>query len=362
MKFKYVIYAAIVIGFAALIVYRIVSTKGDEKGGATGGNRPGGSGQAMKVDGLVIKPGPFDNILAITGSIDANEQVVIKGEVSGLVRGIYFQEGGNVKKGETLLKIDDSELRAQLSQALTRQTLAAENEKRARQLLEKEAISREEYDAILAELRALKSQTELVRAQIAKTVVTAPFNGKIGLRAISVGEYLVPTTAVTTLVNMNPVKITFSIPEKYSRQVKPNTVIKLKVAGSEKEYTARVYAVEPRIEAATRSLQLRARADNADGSLIPGSFANISFPLTSLKDAILVPTQAIVPVQTGKKVFITAGGKAKEVMVETGTRTEKEILVTSGLKAGDTVLTTGVMTLKEGSPVKVNTGKKINSI
>ncbi len=135
--------------------------------------------------------------------------------------------------------------------------------------------------------------------------------------------------------------------------VKANTEITFTVAGSDKKFTATVYAIEPGIEAATRTLQLRARAANPNGELRPGSFANIELPLNTIPNALLVPSQAIIPVQNGKKVFVAENGKAKEVKVEAATRTEKDMLITAGLKAGDTVLTTGIMTLKAGSPVKV---------
>lgn len=310
----------------------------------------------MSVNGIVITPTSFSNSLTVTGSIDANEEVRIISEVSGIVKGIYFNEGSNVRKGQALVKIDDSELRAQLAQAMTKQNLAAENERRARLLLQKEAISREEYDIASADFRTAKAQSQLIRAQIAKTVINAPFSGRIGLRAVSTGEYVTPSMPITNLLSINPVKITFSVPEKYSGQVRVGTTIDFTVAGSTQVFKARVYAFEPRIEAASRTLQLRAKADNPAGVLIPGSFVSISLPLAEIEDAILVPSEAIVPVQEGKKVFITEGGKAKEVMIETSTRTEKDVLVTSGLKAGDTVLTTGIMTLKDGSKVKVKTG------
>lgn len=360
MKLKHIIYTVLIIGFASLIAYRITkNTKAKEASGAKGSG--GASQRAMSVSGVVINPTNFANYLTVTGSINANEEVRIISEVSGIIKGIYFSEGSNVRKGQTLVKIDDSELRAQLAQATTRQNLAAENERRARLLLQKEAISREEYDIASADFRTAKAQTQLIRAQIGKTVISAPFSGRIGLRAVSAGEYVTPSMPVANLVNINPVKITFSVPEKYSNQVRVGTSIGFTVAGSTQKFTARVYAIEPRIESATRTLQLRARADNSSGMLIPGSFASISLPLSTIENAILVPTEAIIPVQDGKKVFITDNGKAKEVMVETSTRTEKEILITSGLKAGDTVLTTGIMTLKEGSKVKVNTGNGKNA-
>lgn len=352
MKVKYIVYSALVIGFAALVIYRISEGK-EQRGGGAPGNRSGAAA-TMRVNGVVMQPTSFANSLSITGSIEANEQVQVRSEVSGVVRGISFKEGSNVRKGQVLLKIDDTELKAQLSQALTRQGLAGENEKRAKLLLAKEAISRAEYDVALADLKSLAAQTDLIRAQLAKTSVIAPFSGRVGLRNISEGAYISPETIVANLVNLNPVKITFSIPEKYSNQVATNTNIKFTVAGSAKEYAARVYAIEPGIDAATRTLQLRARAENPSGSLLPGSFASVKLPLTVIKDALLLPSQAIVPVQDGKKVFVVENSQAKEVMVETSSRTENNVLVTSGLKAGDTVLTTGIMSLKDGAPVTVS--------
>ncbi|GEO03170.1 MexH family multidrug efflux RND transporter periplasmic adaptor subunit [Adhaeribacter aerolatus] len=367
MKLKYIIYLLLVVGFAYLVVNRISANKKiAESGGGPGGGRggagggKGGGAPAMRVSGVVLQPQEFANTLAVNGSIEANEQVQIRSEVSGLVRNISFKEGSNVTKGQVLVKIDDTELRAQLSQAQTRQSLAAENARRAGLLLEKEAISREENDVARADLQSAQAQTQLVRAQLAKTTIRAPFSGRIGLRAISEGAYISPATVIANLVSTDPVKITFSVPEKYASQVKLNTELTFMVAGSKKEYPAKVYAIEPGIETTTRTLQLRARAANPNGELLPGSFANIQLPLNVIPDALLVPTEAVIPVQNGKKVFVTQNGKAKEALVETATRTERDVLVTSGLRAGDTVLTTGVMTLKDGAPVKVKVTNKQN--
>jgi membrane fusion protein, multidrug efflux system len=354
MKIKYIIYALLILGFGALVAYRIKQS--NDQGTGPGG--PGkGTMSAMRVNGVVVAPQNFSNALSLTGSIEANEQVQIRTQMSGLVRSISFQEGSEVKKGQVLLKIDDAELRAQLAQAQTRQNLAAENERRAGLLLQQEAISREEYDIAQSELKSTQAQTQLIRAQLDKTTIRAPFSGRIGLRSISEGTYISPETIVANLVSTNPVKITFSVPEKYASQVTVNTKLNFRVAGSNEKHTATVYAIEPGIESTSRTLQLRARAANPDNILRPGSFANIELPLTVIEDALLVPTEAVVPVQNGKKVFVTENGKAKEVMIETSTRTEKDVLVTAGLQAGDTVLTTGIMTLRAGSPVKVVVGK-----
>ena len=349
MKIKYLVYILLAVGIIGFIGYRINANS--NKGGDSKG--PKGKSKAMTVNGVVVKYETFDNNLSLSGSIEANEQVEIRSEVSGIVEGIYFQEGTFVNKGQLLFKVNDIELRAQLRQTSTKEGLAAENERRAKLLLQKEAISQEEYDLARADLKSAQAQSQLIQAQIAKTSVRAPFSGKIGLRSISPGTYITPAILVTKLVNTGKLKITFSIPEKYASQVKSNTIIRFKVAGSEDRYSAKIYAIEPEIAVATRTLQVRAIAENKDGKLLPGTFADVELPLDIIKDAIVVPTEAIIPVQNGKKIFISSNGLAKEIMIETATRTETSVLVLSGIKEGDTVITNGVMSLKNDDPVKV---------
>jgi membrane fusion protein (multidrug efflux system) len=353
MKIKYVLYTLLIIGFGAFITYRIAENKADSNAGKDNGGKP----EAIRLSGIVVQPQTFENNLSLSGSIEANEQVEIRSEVSGIVESINFQEGSYVRKGQLLFKVNDIELRAQLSQANTKESLASENERRAKLLLKKEAISQEEYDVARTEYASTKAQIQLIKAQISKTEVKAPFAGKIGLRSISIGTYITPTVLVASLVNIGKLKITFSIPEKYATQVKNNTILSFTVAGSTDIYTAKIYAIEPTIEIATRTLRLRAIAENKDGKLLPGTFANVELPLDVIKDAILVPSQAVIPIQNGKKIFISDMGKAKEIMVETATRTDASILVLSGLKAGDTVITTGVMSLKNDIPVKITVKK-----
>jgi membrane fusion protein (multidrug efflux system) len=349
MKIKYFVYGILIVSFGALISYRIIENKEDSEAD----KNKSGKSKAMRLGGIVVKLETFDNILSLSGSIEANEQVEIRSEVSGLVESINFQEGGNVSKGQLLFKVNDRELIAQLSQANTKESLASENERRAKLLLQKEAISQEEYDVASAEYASMKAQSQLIKAQIAKTAVRAPFSGKIGLRSISVGTYITPAILVANLVNIGKLKITFSIPEKYANQIKNNTVLRFRVSGSTEKYSAKIYAIEPSVEVSTRTLQVRAIAENKDGKLLPGTFADVELPLDVIIGAIVIPTQAVIPVQNGKKVFISDFGKAKEVMVETATRTDASLLILSGLKAGDTVITSGVMALKNETPVKV---------
>ena len=349
MKVKYIVYTLLILGFGAFIAYRINENKSQDQEGKD----KGGKNKSMTVSGIVVQPQTFDNNLSLSGSIEANEQVEIRSEVSGIVESINFQEGNTVSKGQLLFKVNDLELRAQLRQVQTKESLASENERRAKLLLQKEAISQEEYDIAKADLKTAQAQSQLIQVQIAKTSVRAPFSGKIGLRSISPGTYITSTILVAKLVNSGQLKITFSIPEKYANQVKMNTNLTFSVSGSTEKYTAKVYAIEPEVASATRTLQIRAIANNRDGKLIPGTFADVELPLDIIKDAIVVPTEAIIPIQNGKKVFIANHGKAKEVKVETATRTDASVLVLSGLKAGDTLLTSGVMSLKDDNPIKV---------
>lgn len=334
----------------SLVAYRlVVNSKKDEKNNAVAGGARGSS----KVYGIVAKGEDFSDFLLLTGTVEANEIVEVRSEISGLIESLNFSEGSQVSAGQTLIKLNDLELRAQLSQAQTRTTLAGENERRAKLLLEKEAISQEEYEIASAEYRTAKAQIELIQAQLRKTSVVAPFSGKIGLRNISKGSYITPSDIIVQLVNTSKVKLQFSVPEKYAHMVKVGGTIDFKVQGIHQVFKANIYAIEPIIDPVSRTLTVRAISDNSDNQLIPGAFANVVFPLQNISDALLIPTEALIPIQNGKKVFVQKNGKAKEVLVETGARTDSTILITKGLVIGDTVLTSGVMSLRDGSAVKV---------
>lgn len=346
MKIKYIVYAILIIGLATLIFYRIGANKEEKKD-------PNAKRPVTTVYGVVLQPREFVDNLSLSGTLEANEQVEVRSEVSGVVEQINFEEGSSVSKGQALVKVNDIELRAELRQVQTAQSLASENARRAKLLLEKEAISQEEFDIANADYKSAQAKVQLVQAQLSKTTIRAPFSGKIGLRSISKGSYISPSTLIANLVNTAQLKITFSIPEKYAQTMKVNQTLTFTTSGSKEVYKAKIYAIEPTIETESRTLKIRAITENSDGKLIPGTFANVSLPLAKLGNALLVPTEALIPIQNGKKIFVSENGQAKEIIVETGARTDKDILIIAGLKAGDTILTSGVMTLKNGSPVKV---------
>ncbi|CAN5409212.1 efflux RND transporter periplasmic adaptor subunit [soil metagenome] len=348
MKLRYIVFGLIGFGLLALIAYRLMANT--EGSSDSRGRAPA----AVKVTGMVIQPEHFAENLTLSGTLEANEEIDLRSEVSGIIENISFTEGSRVTKGQILFRVNDQELRAQLAKVQTAQNLAAENERRAKLLLEKEAISQEEYDMAEANYASARAESQLMQAQLGKATVRAPFAGVIGLRYISQGTYVTPSTPIARLVNTDQLKITFAIPEKYSSQIGINDNIVFTTSNSSTRYNAKIYAIEPGVDLATRTLRMRAITENKQGHLIPGSFANVFLPLAAVNDALMVPSEALIPIQNGRKLFIAENGRAKEVIVETGARTESKVRVLSGIKAGDTILTTGIMVLRDGSLLNID--------
>ncbi len=308
----------------------------------------------LSVDAVVLKPRTVANKVYTTGTLIANEEVDLRSEITGKVSKIFFQEGANVGRHQLLLKLNDDELQAQKKRTESQLRLAELREARQRQLLAEKAASQEEYDVALNELNSLKAQLDVLKAQIDRTEIRAPFSGKVGLRYVSEGSYVSPSTRITTLQNSIPIKLDFAIPEKYASQVRIGDKVFFRVQSSSKVYEAKVYAIEARIDLNTRTIQLRAIHPNSNGELIAGSFADVELVLQELKDALMIPSEALVPDLKGHKVFIIRNSKVAEQPVEMGLRTEKEVQIVRGLSAGDTVLTTGVLQVRNGMTVSLN--------
>jgi membrane fusion protein (multidrug efflux system) len=349
MKKRYILLTLIICGIIALIVYRISTNS--KTNAPKNANR---TVNVMSVEGRVLKAEKFADNLTLSGTLEANEEIEIRSEISGVVESINFEEGAKASKNQVLFRVNDIELRAQLSKVKTAQILASENQRRAKLLLEKQAISQEEFEVSNADFESARAESQLIEAQLSKTTVRAPFSGTIGLRSISKGTYVTPATPIANLVNTSQLKLTFAIPEKYVSRMKVGSPLTFTTSSSNEQYSAKIYAIEPQVDVATRTLKMRAVVENYEGKLYPGTFANVTLPLETVNDALLVPTQALIPIQNGKMIFVSKGGQAKEVVVETGARTDSMVRVLKGIKVGDTILTSGVMSLKNGTPVKVN--------
>ncbi|MDX2127604.1 MAG: efflux RND transporter periplasmic adaptor subunit [Chloroherpetonaceae bacterium] len=312
-----------------------------------------GNGGVLQVSARIIEPKTLDNKVVSTGTIIANEEVELRSEINGRVLKIYFKEGGLVQKGQMLLKIDDAELQAQVKRNEFRLELAEDREKRQKKLFADKLISEEEYNLTLNELNVVKADLEILKAQLLKTEIRAPFSGSIGLRYVSEGSFITPSTRIAVLQNIESVKIDFAIPEKYSSIIQKGDEIKFKIAGSEKQYQGSVYAIEPKIESNTRSIQLRAIAANRSQTLFPGAFAEIELTLSQIKNAKMIPAEALVQELQGQKVFVLKSGKAKVRKVKTDIRTETEVQIVEGVEVGDTVFTSGILQMREDLPVSV---------
>lgn len=313
---------------------------------------------AIKVSAITVKPEIFAETITVTGSLRAEEGVDLQVEVSGKVVSINFVEGSNVKKGDLLLKINDTELQAMLARAIYRKQIVELKEARLAPLLKTGGVPQQDYDAVVNDLNVQKSEIDLINAQIVKTEVRAPFDGIIGLRFVSEGAFITATSTaaarIATIQAINNLKVDFNIPERYSGRIKIGTPIVFSVTGGLTKYHGTVYAIEPRIDVATRTILLRALCPNPETALLPGAFANVECPVTSIDNAILVPSIAVVAGLSDKNVYVVKDGKAVRRSVETGTRTATNIHILSGLAPGDQVITSAIQQMRAGLPVQVS--------
>ncbi len=307
----------------------------------------------MTVNGFIVKPEQLSNVIRTTGTILAFDEVELKAEASGRIIKIYFTEGSHVNKEDLLIKINDEDLQAQLRKNELQIKLTGDELSRQEQLLKINATSQQEYDIASNQLNSLKADKDFILSEIKKTEIRAPFNGVVGLRYVSEGSYVTPLSRIASIQNINPLKIDFSIPEKYSGVVNKGDIITFNSEGSTDNFTGKVFAIEPKIDLNTRTLQVRALCENKNEKIFPGSFAKIELQLKDTPDALMIPTQALIPVLKGQIVYVSKGGQAQSVPVKTGVRTDVKVQVTDGLAAGDTIITTGIMSLKPNTPVKV---------
>ena len=308
---------------------------------------------ALPVSAEVIKPRPLSNKIKVTGTVLANESIELKSEISGKISNIFFREGDRIPKGKLLVSINDEELQAQFEKLKYNKKLYKDNEFRQKKLLEKEAISQEEYEIALTELNSIEADIKLVQAQIDKAHLRAPFSGIIGLRQVSEGSYISPSTTIANFFSIDPIKLEFSVPGKYSSQIQTGQKMIFTVESLDDVFTGTVYAIEPQIDPDTRTLQVRAISENKNRNLLPGQFANIEITLETIDNALLVPTMAIIPELNGHKLYKYENGAAKAVQVQIGTRTDQHVQISKGINPEDTILTSGILQVRDGVPVQI---------
>ena len=355
--FRLSVTAVLIIVLAGIILYPKLKPliKSEAEGMQDQGLRQGRGRQILLASGYIIAPTKMNELIYSTGSLLPDEEVDLSFETSGKIVAIYFDEGTRVKKGDLLAKINDKPLQAQLLKLKAQKKLTEEKEFRQRQLLDRDAISRESYDQVATELQSIEADIMLVEARIAETELRAPFNGIVGLRMISEGAIATTQTKIVRLVKTRPLKIEFSIPERYAGEVTPGFPISFDIDGFQRTFEAKVYAIDPKVDINTRTILVRAIYPNTNEELKPGRFASVQARLSQIANAVSVPTEALIPEMEGEKVFILSNGKAEERKVTTGLRTESHIQILNGLDFGDTLLTTAILQLRNDLPVQLDT-------
>ncbi len=340
--------------------------KTDESRPATGSQASrADANRAQVVEVVELKKRDMTETLNLVGSLAANESAEMRTEIGGIVRGIYFDEGQQVKAGDLLLKIDDAELRAQQAQVEARFNLAKLNVERSENLSQSRTIAQSEFDRARSEFAAAEAELSLIRLRLSKTEIRAPFDGVVGSRTISPGDYVTPTTVITTIDDLSRLKINFQVPERFLAKVHPGTVVQVRTraassGGPDAELRGEVYFVSSTIDRAVRSSEVKAILQSSAPGLRPGMFANINLVLEEKTGVLAVPEGAILTNARGVQIITvdTSGGtpKAAYVPVRLGLRTQGLVEVAplrGELNEGTQVVASGVgaLILFPGAPV-----------
>jgi membrane fusion protein (multidrug efflux system) len=336
--------------FLASVLFILGSCKDGKPAEGAGKKR---EGPPPVFEAVVASAFPLSRSIEAPGTILPNESTELHPEVPGRVVAINFKEGTVVSKGALLVKLFDGDLQAQLKKLLVQLDISNATTKRQSELLAINGTSQQDYDNALLIGSNIKADIELLRVNIAKTEIRAPYTGRLGLRNISLGAYVTPLTVITSIADDRIMKAEFTVPERYASEMTAGRIIRLKIDGSTKEYPASIIASQNSVAQDTRSLTVRAVVQKPDVHLTPGAFVNVQVVIGDNAPAIMIPSQAVIPTTRYKQVIVSNFGKASFVTVSTGFRDSSRVEIIDGLKQGDTVITNGLLTIKEGMPVKV---------
>lgn len=319
-------------------------------------NSPGGNRvrNTLNVNAMILKPDNLTETIREKGLLIPDEEVDLSFETSGKITEIHFNEGSNVRKGQLLAKVNDKPLQAELKKLKAQIPLAQDRVFRQKALLAKDAVSQEAYESVNTELDKLMADIELTESRIAQTELRAPFDGIVGLRLVSEGTYASPSTIVTRLTKISPLKVEFSVGEAYVNNIKAGTPITFTFDNDLSTYGATVYAVESNLDRVTLTLKARALYSNVGGRLKPGLSTNVEIRLQEIKNTIVVPSLSTIAEMGRDIAYVYKGGKAHQVTLKKGMRTAASVQILNGLNVGDTLLVTGVMQLRDGLPVTID--------
>jgi membrane fusion protein, multidrug efflux system len=343
---------------AAAALLLSACSDGADAGGAPGGGPPGG--MQLPVEAVTIAAESFDTGLATVGSLRADELVVVRPEVAGRITRIHFTEGGRVQAGQPLVSLDTATAGAALREAEANLANSRSAATRASELVGQQLIARSDYDNVRAQRAVDEARVASARAAMAKMTLRAPFSGQIGLRSVSVGEYVNAGQDLVTLVRLDPIEVDFSVPETRLGNLRTGQSVRVEVdAFPGERFDGEVMAIDPVVDPNSRSVKLRAQVANPDHRLRPGQFARVQLQSGGDLQALLVPEQALMQVGEERFVYTVVDGKAKQTVVQTGIRVPGKVEVTVGLAPGDVVITAGQSKpmMSDGMPVMVLPGE-----
>jgi membrane fusion protein, multidrug efflux system len=320
-----------------------------------GGNKPAGSPPVFS--GVIAEITPVNRNIEAPGTILPNETTDMQPEISGRVVSINFKEGSNVQAGSLLVKLFDADLQAELKKLAVQLNIALATERRQQELLAINGTSQQDVDNAILAVSNIKADMELMKVRISQTEVRAPFSGRLGLRNISLGAYVTPATIITNISQVNAVKVEFTVPERYAPQMVAGKTVTMRTADRGKIYYANVLAAQNTISTETRNLAVRAQVKNPDAAISPGSFVQVEIGIGGGGNAIMVPTEAIIPSTRTKRIIVKREGRAIFQDINTGYRDSARVEVIGGIREGDTILTSGLLTIKEGMPIEVTISK-----
>jgi membrane fusion protein (multidrug efflux system) len=335
-----------------LLTTALLACKSSEKEGGGAGQQAKKPGLTPEYQAILANAVPLDRSIDAPGTILPNENTDLHPEISGRVVAINFKEGSFVKAGTLLVKLFDGDLQAQLKKLQVQQQVAEATARRQQELLAINGTSQQDVDNAELTVSNIKADIELLRVNISKTEVRAPYDGRIGLRSISLGAYVSPTTVIANIAQVNKVKVEFSVPEKYAGYMVSGKTVSLQGIDASRTYSASVQATQNTVSVESRNLTVHAVVTNADRNLTPGSFVQVRVDIGERLAAIMIPSQAVIPSTRFKNVIVCENGKASFRVVNTGYRDSARIEIISGLRQGDTVITTGLLTIKEGMAIK----------
>ena len=303
----------------------------------------------VTVDVIIAETVKFPSSIEVNGTSLSEEMIELHPEISGRLTYLNIPDGAEVKEGSVLAKINDADLQAQLEQQKVQLDLAVKTEQRLRELLTVNGINQSDYDAALSQVNTINANIKVLNAQIDKTVVRAPFSGRLGLRMVSPGAYVTPQTLLGTLEESENIKIDFTVPEFYAKLARVGYTVFIQTNESDEKKTAVISAVEPQINVETRNIKVRARLKSSNIS--PGTFVKVL--LNKDEEGIVVPSNALIPDASSNQVIVIKKKKAVFVKVETGIRNADVVELLNGVNSGDTIVVSGVLFVRPNTFVKI---------